>query len=105
MDQLTEKTQEQSSEYTVIGNFIVPAANGEDACISVRDYSSDGSGITMVASIHAVDDEWSFNKKEYEMHIDSPQHGTAVTYNLIGHFGKIDDDWFKEFGWTEKEED
>lgn len=107
MQELTEKTQEQNSEYTVIGKFGV---DNKDIgiLVEVRDYSNDASRIEFHTTHREVTSEWGFIDTKMLIEASSPQHANAIMYNLMAAFANdldVNVDWLKEHGWLELGED
>ena len=102
MAESIEKTQEQNSEFTVIGKFFVSQSMlHKPLYIMIRDYSDDASEIEFLAE----SPESNGDATRYLMKIDSPSHGNTVMHSLIagGAASTINESWLLEYGWVKED--
>ena len=100
MVESTETTQEQNSEYTVIGRLWVAGDRRILHEVQIRDYSTDASRVVFVVEYNEIGSDPSY----WYMEIDSPSHSTAVLHNLIASsaLNKTDLSFLNEHGYIDQ---
>ena len=101
MAESTETTQEQNSEFTVIGKLWVAGDRRILHEVQIRDYSTDASRVVFVVGFNG---ELGTDPINWYMEIDSPSHSTGVLHNLLASsaLNKIDLRFLNEHGYIDQ---